>query len=338
MSFNIKTSIVIPTFQAENYLDQTLLSISHQTILPDELVISDDESTDKTIEIIRNFKKNINFKVKLVHHKRSGPTKNYLNAIQHASGDIIIVGDQDDVWLPEKIESILDFFKQSNQIKLLSHDSLIADHTLHSSGKTIRGNLSRSQSLSSRINHCNDIQNFKYFLNGGLPFLAHTLSFRKELIPYLINKPDDIDNWWFEEWLTCIAACFGRIALIPEHLVIYRQHDNQTSGGFENSNTDQNIKQNEYGLSNQSDKINKMRYCEKLILQESIIDQDKISLIKSYIQFLTERKILLQPRTSRITSLIGVIKIAIKGDYHKFAKHFFSIGIDIIKILKRNNL
>ena len=227
----ITISVIMPTYQGEQFLVQALDSIATQSVLPDELIISDDNSTDNTCKIVANMEKRDLFDVRLLHHDLQGPTKNYLNAIGYASGEIVVVCDQDDVWLPHKIERILSVFACSQDISLVSHDSLLADNELNSWGNTIRGGLRKSQQLAKQINLSNNRDNFHFFLRGGLPFLAHTLSFRKRLISTLLNKPDDIDSWWFEDWLTCVAACLGRVAIIPEHLVIYRQHDRQTSGG-----------------------------------------------------------------------------------------------------------
>src|SRR3989339_673267 len=97
-------SIAMCTYNGEKYIEQQLNSFLTQTILPNELVICDDCSKDKTIEILQEFSKKAKFPVRIyLNEKNLGSTKNFEKAIGLSKGDIIFCSDQDDVWHNQKI-------------------------------------------------------------------------------------------------------------------------------------------------------------------------------------------------------------------------------------------
>ena len=101
----MKISIALATYNGEAFLQDQLQSFEMQTRLPDEIIISDDNSTDKTLKILQNFKLETSIIVKIVNNNLGqGAVRNFNNALTHTSGDIILLSDQDDIWLPNKIE------------------------------------------------------------------------------------------------------------------------------------------------------------------------------------------------------------------------------------------
>ena len=97
-------SIAMTTYNGEKYLSKQLESISNQSLLPDELVICDDASTDATASIIKEYALNAPFVVRVYLNKENiGYTKNYEKVMSLTSGDLIFLCDQDDIWFPEKI-------------------------------------------------------------------------------------------------------------------------------------------------------------------------------------------------------------------------------------------
>ena len=93
------------TYNGEKYILEQLESFVNQTRRPDELIISDDCSKDKTIDILNEFKENAPFDVKIFKNKVNlGYTQNFNKALQLCSGDLVFLSDQDDVWFENKIE------------------------------------------------------------------------------------------------------------------------------------------------------------------------------------------------------------------------------------------
>lgn len=104
-------SVAIATYNGEKYIREQLDSILNQTVVPDEIVISDDGSTDQTIKILQEI---ANSHQSIIHlysdNPRHGFAYNFGYAVSHCSGDIMFLCDQDDIWAPEKVEHIAEVY------------------------------------------------------------------------------------------------------------------------------------------------------------------------------------------------------------------------------------
>lgn len=319
-----RISVVIPTYRGEKFLNETLDSIINQSRPPDELIISDDHSDDETKNIILNFRKDASFPIFWIDHKPSGVTDNYLHAVGHASGDIIIIADQDDVWINDKVLIIEKFFSDNPSIVLASSDSLIVDQYNSSLGRTLRIDSNRSIILSSKINDGDD---FNEYLKGGLPLLAHTLSFRSIIKPRLLDKPEYIPEWWFEEWVCCVAVCMGQLGFIPDALTRYRQHPWNTAGEPRNG-----ILQKLNKIQPIYPRLRKMEYCRSIILSSKTLSPNeknhRIGIINKYINFLSIRKNIREKKNVR--SFIFAFKAFFSGDYREYSRGCLSFLRDLI--------
>ena len=122
-------SIITPTYNSENYVKQTIESIQAQTFTNWELLITDDKSTDKTIEIIKKIKKEDN-RIKLFFHSSNlGPGIARNNSISKAKSRFIAFCDSDDLWLPSKLEKQINFML-SNRISFCYTSYSIIDDNL----------------------------------------------------------------------------------------------------------------------------------------------------------------------------------------------------------------
>jgi glycosyltransferase involved in cell wall biosynthesis len=107
-------SVAMCTCNGEVYLREQLESILAQTEPPNELIVCDDASTDGTVALLESFKKASPFPVTIIVNKnRVGVCKNFENAIGHCSGEIIFLADQDDIWLPAKLETVMATFERN---------------------------------------------------------------------------------------------------------------------------------------------------------------------------------------------------------------------------------
>ncbi len=112
-----KISVAVATYNGEKYIEEQLQSILDQTRKPDEVIIHDDMSTDRTAEIIAGFidKNNLQDRWKLkINDENIGWQRNFFEAVRETTGDVIFFSDQDDVWLSEKIEYLTDFMEEHN--------------------------------------------------------------------------------------------------------------------------------------------------------------------------------------------------------------------------------
>lgn len=124
----MKISVVLATYNGEDYIERQITSILNQTILPNEIIITDDGSKDRTLDIIRKFRNyNSNIEWIFTVNKQSGFVGNFINGIRHSSGDIIFLSDQDDKWKSEKISKHLAVYKQHGDASLIHGEIDIAD-------------------------------------------------------------------------------------------------------------------------------------------------------------------------------------------------------------------
>ena len=99
-------SVCMATYNGEKYIREQLESIIPQLRDDDELVVSDDASTDSTLDIVRSYN---DPRIKIFQNENHGVAHNFENALRHASGDILYFADQDDVWLPGKLDKMEKF-------------------------------------------------------------------------------------------------------------------------------------------------------------------------------------------------------------------------------------
>ena len=121
-------SVCMATYNGGKYILDQIESILPQLGERDELIISDDGSTDSTMEIIRAIQDS---RIKLFENSgRHGVTGNFENAIRHAAGEIIFLSDQDDVWLPGKIDGMVSFLKE-NDYDIVTCSCSLTDENLN---------------------------------------------------------------------------------------------------------------------------------------------------------------------------------------------------------------
>ncbi len=139
---NPNISVVMAAFNGARYISQQLQSFAQQELLPDEVVVSDDGSTDDTIAIVKAFAQTSPFSIRLLQNSENvGFAKNFERALSAAVGDIIFFSDQDDVWYPEKIKCVLGVFLARPDIHLVINDQRITDSDLVPNGETVLGNV-----------------------------------------------------------------------------------------------------------------------------------------------------------------------------------------------------
>ena len=120
----MKISVCLATYNGEKYIKEQLDSILPQLSANDEIIISDDNSTDDTINIIRSLNDE---RIKIYVNKTKGIVKNFENALNNASGDIIFLSDQDDVWKNDKVKKILSAFSSDNSLTFVFSNAEIID-------------------------------------------------------------------------------------------------------------------------------------------------------------------------------------------------------------------
>ena len=211
-------SVVLCTYNGEKYLPELLDSLLEQTLLPSELVWRDDRSTDATPQIAAAFAERAPFPVNFaVNPDNLGPMQNFGHAMSHATGALIAPSDQDDVWLPNKLELLARHF-EGDDTRMVYSDSLLVDSKLESLGQTF---------LEQRRLFHADKDSLEHLLFQNTVSGCVSL-FDAKLLQIALPIPERaiMHDWW----ITLVAAAMGDVRHIPETTTLYRQHEGNVLG------------------------------------------------------------------------------------------------------------
>lgn len=204
-------SICIPTFNGAPYIQEQLLSILRQLGTYSEIIISDDNSTDETIEKIMALNDSRIIITRNVN--RSGPVYNMENALKHAKGDLIFLSDQDDIWFPDKISVMTPF--------LYTYDLVISDAIIIDNA----GNIIHPSFYA--INYSGK-GFFRNWVNNS--FMGCCMAFNRKILNYVLPFPRNIAM--HDSWIGLNTALAGRYCFLPQPLVYYRRHGQNVTISF----------------------------------------------------------------------------------------------------------
>ena len=216
-------SIALCTYNGAVYLKEQLESIAAQTRTPDELVISDDQSTDDTLRLIEEFAATAGFPVRLsVNESNLGIAKNFEKAISLCRGDVIVLSDQDDVWHSDKLESVERIFEAKPQLSLVFSNAEIVDETLRPFDKTLFDwvHFDGQKQRLVRSGRALDLQLRENLIVGC------TVAFRANLKELVLPISGD-GPLVHDGWIVLLIAAVGEIDFINRPLLKYRQHSAQ---------------------------------------------------------------------------------------------------------------
>jgi glycosyltransferase involved in cell wall biosynthesis len=194
------------------YLLPQLRSILVQLRAADEVVVVDDASQDNSAETLSEISDS---RVRVFHNERNfGVFRSFEKAIRLADGDIIFLSDQDDLWLPGKVEKIIEVFASNQEVTLVTSDANVIDE----SGSMVAESFfdGRGQ-FSAGVVH-NLVKN---------KYLGCTLAFRRSMLDHFLPIPDDVAM--HDMWFGLINDLYGKTYYIDQPLISYRRHGKNVS-------------------------------------------------------------------------------------------------------------
>lgn len=214
-------SVCMATYDGGKYIKEQIKSILLQLGDEDELVISDDHSSDNTLEIISSFNDE---RIHIVEGPAKGhPRYNFENGLKHCKGDYIFLCDQDDIWMPNKVEVFCRY--------LQNNDLVVSDcYIIDADGEVIRESF-----FNGNLNHRKGF--FKNLI--GNHYLGCCMAFNRKLLDTILPFPSQIAQ--HDIWIgLCAEILSMNISFIPDKLMKYRRYDgnfsyNGFSGGSKNS-------------------------------------------------------------------------------------------------------
>ncbi len=223
-------SVAMATYNGEAHLPAQLESLAHQRLLPYELVVCDDGSTDHTRDIIRAFAADAPFPVRVHRNEEHlGFADNFLKAASLCSGELIAFCDQDDVWLADKLNVCASAFTGPDVFVCL-HQGRVVDDALQPTGR-----LHPKITARKRIAPIG----FSPALPGTIVPPGFAMVFRASLLsvdthhrPWTILESERLRGGPMnhDEWVWLLGASLGKPALVQRDLVLYRRHSHNTTG------------------------------------------------------------------------------------------------------------
>ncbi len=202
-----KISVCMATYNGEKYITEQLESILVQLRSQDEIIVSDDSSTDRTVEIIKSYRDS---RIKVIENQNfKSPIFNFENSLKNASGDLIFLSDQDDKWMPNKIEEMMR--------ELENYDLVISD--CYWFGNQANGVVSNFEFRNSRRGVLKNLYKNSY--------IGNCLAFRKEVLTKALPFPKDIPM--HDIWIGIVSDAFYRVLFIDKKLSYWRRHEENST-------------------------------------------------------------------------------------------------------------
>jgi glycosyltransferase involved in cell wall biosynthesis len=220
----VRISIAMCVHQNERFIDEQLASFAAQRRRPDELVVTDDGAGPETMSRLIEFSRRAPFPVRIHRNRaRLGMVRNFERAISLASGDVIFLSDADDVWLPEKIRRTMDVLEADPPAAAAFCNSDVVDEDLQPRGYTVWDAYLFAQRDQRRLAHGDGLDVLlRHNVVGG-----NTLAFRAAFRDLILPIPTE---WIHDQWIPLLIAAVADVRLVPERLLLYRQHSGQMVG------------------------------------------------------------------------------------------------------------
>lgn len=217
--------IVMATYNGEKYISEQIESIINQTYKSWRLLVTDDGSSDSTMDFLNDFALKDSRIVIVNKVRQGGVIQNFNKGLSFSSSDYILLSDQDDVWFPNKIENLLKFIqKKESQYSektplLVFSDRKIVDDKL----KVLSESAFESQDFPPELNCLED------FLMWRSTIFGCTVIFNRSLFEIATPIPKGVPM--HDQWLGLLASSKGEVLLYDDVTIFYRIHDNNVVGG-----------------------------------------------------------------------------------------------------------
>jgi glycosyltransferase involved in cell wall biosynthesis len=198
-------SVVLATYQGGPYIGEQLDSILSQLAPDDEIIVSDDASTDATLTLVRDWQSR-DARIKLLaNDRRAGYVGNFTRAIAHSNGDLVYFSDQDDIWLPDKIRAM---------------DAALARHACVATDARVV-----DATLNPLYRSYFEWRGTKGFSFTSIllkpPIIGATMACQRHYLLSLLPVPDGVPH---DFWISLNATWDRCLEVLPQPLILYRRH------------------------------------------------------------------------------------------------------------------
>lgn len=285
-------SVVLTSYNGEKYIERLLNSIMLQTRVPDEVIICDDCSRDNTVNIVKEFisKNNLNNWYLFENLKNLGWKKNFYEAVKRSKGDIIFFSDQDDEWMPDKIEIMSECMDKYNAGCVYGECYIIDENS-----NLVRERMTRT-TWTGKIEQVKFDKKFNTRITLGCCMCIS----RKIADIYInLNEPES----GHDTQCGRLSLLFSTMYHIDKPVINYRIHGNNTSG------INSRVSFGKSTLEKRIDDISQNIRWLKKIKNTYVFENENINLLDSLIRMQTDRLYYLKKEKGfNILKLIKYIK------------------------------
>ena len=320
---DVSVSIAMCTCNGSAHLQEQLDSLKSQTRAADEIIVCDDCSNDQTREMLEQYAADWPELTVVKNRERLGVTGNFSKSIKLASGSLILLCDQDDIWEAHKIERVVDVFEQQQAAGYLFSNARSIDE----SGRVLPGTL--WDRIAVRFP---DREQHAFWDSGGFGHLLRgyyvtgcTMAFRSEFKDLILPIPA---SWMHDAWVATCLSAVSRGFPLPECLVRYRQHAGQQIGECSRGLLDQYRVAKMMGLSTLQRRLDEfiaLRGRLNATISRQVTDE-KMRALDDKIDFLSAR---CDMRGAAIR-LPHVAKQVLRGNYGRFAEGWKAVFQDLL--------
>ena len=280
-------AVLLATYNGEKYIAEQLDSLLNQTYQDFICYIHDDGSKDQTIQICQEYKKMHPGKFKILDYAPTGGAKNnFLSLMKNVDAELVMFCDQDDVWLPNKIEEMMEAVRSAEGDFLAFSDLKIVDEQLN----VLEDSFYQAMHIQvDKINYKNAL------IKGFIP--GCTMMVNRELIQKALNYKNECNIKMHDWWLVIMALITdARMIFVNKQLGFYRQHSTNTIGAKEQSTVDRvrfNLKRILDGTLRVEKKKNLStpRLQAQELYETGIGSEDKRQFVKQYAEIGKKNKI-----------------------------------------------
>jgi glycosyltransferase involved in cell wall biosynthesis len=319
----VRASIAMATYNGAAFITDQLESILRQNRLPFELIVTDDQSTDDTVTLVESFAAKAPFAVHIEQNKeRLGYNQNFQRAASLCRGDIVLFSDQDDVWLPNHIETIALCLESDARIGAVTSNSQYVDEKL----SPIGGDVFKAERLT-RSHFRKLLKNWQFPQWVKHRALAgHGMAFRSGFRDVLIPFPS---GWIFDQWVAVCAAGISRVVTLDEILTLHRQHHQQVVANRVQklSTMQQRMPTLDHDFFSQQ-LLQWRQLLERLATyRDRLVDARVLDVVKTRIDFLQQRQRLREGGALRRAA--GAMALLVQGQYHRVGRGWITFARDL---------
>jgi len=315
----LSISVALCTHNGSRFIAEQVRSICLQSLPPTEIVLSDDASTDDGVEVARaalaaclRERPGLAIDFRVIRNVPAlRVTKNFEQAARACTGDLIALSDQDDVWHPDRLARMVAPFDQRPDLLLLHTDARLVDGAL--------------KDLGQSLFHALEVQPFELaWIHGGRAFdvflrrnlvTGATTLFRRALLEQALDFPKE---WLHDEWLGIVASAIGRVDVLEEALIDYRQHESNQIGARRDSFMGKVRKALASRGTTHQDRARKAELLLERLL--SLGDQVAADTIQKLRDKLEHQRFRAALPASRLARCLPVLREAMTGRYEKFGR------------------